>query len=339
VNLVQGDNENRLQLRGRVLTRAELERRVGSDPTADITIASARAELRYERQKWLRIVIEAEFARRSQLRDAFVRLRKDALRLRVGNFKAPGSIVQLDSIWTLPVVRRGLLDDVLADRLQIGGRRPGAALELEGPKSLLEPEFELGVHQSSGSAGDLLEEVGFATQTLAARAGVGPKSIRAAVFGELRPTAPIPGGELERFWAAGADARLDLELDDRYGLRVWAEAVVGNSWYDDDLFDDRHATFVAARLIGAWRSGGLERGQSYIESFAMFGAVDPDTLIVDDSMWEIVGGVNIGQWQKLRFTLQGEARRVSRNVPRPLDPLLTTLVDRSVLTLQLGAAF
>jgi hypothetical protein len=48
---------------------------------------------------------------------------------------------------------------------------------------------------------------------------------------------------------------------------------------------------------------------------------------------------DMGWWRLLRVTLQGEVRRVERNVPRLLDPLGTVNVDRQALLLQVGAAF
>jgi hypothetical protein len=330
--------EDQIELHGRVLLRGTLADQEGAARTTDLELASTRAEVRYERD-WLRIVIEAELTRRSLLRDAYARVRSGGLRLKAGQFKVPVSIVQLDSIWTLPVLERGLLDDVLVDRMQVGGRRPGLALELAGTKQDLAPSIELGIFQGSAATGDFLDEAALGAQSIAARAGLSPKPFDVAVFGELRSVVVIPGEDLQRYWSAGADAKLDLELAGGYGLRLWAEGIGGSSWYDDDLFDERRATFIAGRAIGAFRLGGEKRGRGYVELFTMLSAIDPDTHIVDDRLWEATGGVNAGWWKELRFTLQGEVRRADRNVPPLLDALGPIRSDRQALLLQVGAAF
>ena len=60
--------------------------------------------------------------------DAFVRLDgPGATRLTAGRFKSPFSERRLDSIWSLPVVDRGLVDHYLVKSNGLGGRRVGLA--------------------------------------------------------------------------------------------------------------------------------------------------------------------------------------------------------------------
>ena len=75
--------------------------------------------------------VQADVASRSMLKDAFVKLHdsKDLYRLYGGQFKAPLLQRELESSWDLPLIWRGLVDDYLVDRNQLGGRRLGAMAE------------------------------------------------------------------------------------------------------------------------------------------------------------------------------------------------------------------
>ena len=119
----------------------------------------------------------------------------------------------------------------------------------------------------------------------------------------------------------------------------WAEGIVGESWYEHELkpADDADATFVCARLITAYRFGGLLRGEAYIEPYGMVSALDPDAGISSDIAFEEVLGVNVGFWDIVRLGLQGEVVRVGRNFPRAVS--LGRLMDRTALVLQAGVQF
>jgi hypothetical protein len=72
-------------------------------------------------------VVEADLVADSPIEDAFVRLDGPyATRLQAGRFKAPFSTRRLESSWRLPLVDRGIVDDYLVRRNDLGGRRLGA---------------------------------------------------------------------------------------------------------------------------------------------------------------------------------------------------------------------
>ena len=82
--------------------------------------------------------------------------------------------------------------------------------------------------------------------------------------------------------------------------------------------------------------------QPFIETFATFGLLEPDTDSIDDLYWEAMAGVNMGHWRYTRLTLQFELGRADRNFPSVQyfsafgrEPLYR---HRAVL-LMVGAAF
>jgi hypothetical protein len=331
-------SRERFEIHGRAIGRAELGAVGDAEPALDLSLASARAELRYRYEQWLRVVAEAELAGKPRVRDAYVRFRGGMLGLRGGYFKLPGSAVELESGWTLPTARRGLLHEAFDDFMQIGGRRPGFQIEFYGPGSL-RPRAYAGVFQGSLPNGDLLEKVGAGSLNGGGRASLRLGPVEVGAFSQLRSTIVLADRGPERFWSAGADAKLDVDLGSWGGLRVWADGQAGSSWYDDDAFDDEDALFVAGRVVGGLRYGGLRKAEPYFEPFVAVHALDPDTRFTADLAFEIVGGINVGWWDLVRLTLELEHRSVDENFPPLFDETRSKLVDRKAVVLQLGAAF
>ena len=164
---------------GRLHARAEAARFEGEPYSALGSIEDARVEVRHE-WEWLRTVIEVDFSNGADLKDAYVRGTFEPWRGQAGNFKEPISAIEMESRWDLPVTTRGLLHDMLVDRLQIGFRRPGLMGTWRGPGEL-SPRVSLGAFQGTGadgeSQGDLLRT--------AARASTGP------LTSSTRPSMPI----------------------------------------------------------------------------------------------------------------------------------------------------
>jgi hypothetical protein len=313
----------KVEIRGRVFARGEAARVRHEEFVAQSSIASARAEAKYE-WEWLRAVIEVEFRDGADLKDAYVRATSDPWRGQAGQFKEPISAIEMESGWDLPVAGRGFLHDMLTDRLQIGFRRPGLMATLRGGGDL-DPRASVGVFQGTAPDG---EERGDLMRS-AARVQLEPGPAAVAVFFEHRDTEPVVGIETERFWLVGADATLDVA-----GLRAWTDVFFGSSWIDADVTDDDEATFVMARLIVAYRLGGDDAGRFYVEPYVMVGGLDPDLDIRDDLMSEVAGGVNIGAWHRVRLQLEAERYGVQRNTPAGY---LGT--DRLAFLAQIGAAF
>jgi hypothetical protein len=347
----------RLQPTGRVFVRASLERHheaviddVGAthvEPvdSFDLSIPSARVGLYYHAPvKWLTADVEVELTHKPELKDAWLRGRFRHATVQAGQFKMPFSVIEMESIWKLPLASRGLLHTALVKELQVAGRRPGFALELRG-RGKVRPSLTLGGFQGSVLVDDdpdkrdvdLLSRQSLSSQSWVARAELKAYDF---VFGaEYEDRLGTPELLVTKYYqTGGADMTLDTELG-RTGLRIWVEGIVGQSWLENRYKppDGRDAVFVAGRLITALRFLARKKGDFYIEPYGMLGVLDPDTEVSADFAVEEVLGVNVGLWRLVRLGLEGQVDRLQRNFPQTYyfgdDP------DRTALMLQAGAEF
>jgi hypothetical protein len=336
------------ELRGRVMSSAIYEHQrvpgaasltVDRD-TLNLEVSSARFGLKVEVLDWVSLVLEGEFAGRVRLRDGFVQAKRKHWAVRGGQFKMPISVFTLESPWQLPLARRGWLHELLSDHLLLSGRREGFQAQALGGGSL-DPALTLAAFRSvqwGADAGDPIPNPGLDDQTLVARLSVTPAGIEVAAVGQRRVTVVTqPHG----YYAAGLESTGDLEFE-RTGVRFWAEGYFGTSWLAFDPNSTATVNFVTARALAAYRLGGLSKGQPFIEPFATFGFLEPDTDAIDDLYWELMAGVNLGHWRYTRATLQFELGRADRNFPTVQyfsafgrEPLLRHLA----VVLMVGAAF
>ena len=231
----------------------------------------ARAKAK-DRSHQLRAEIEARVCRQGSAQDAYADLRLyDAgtkVDVKVGNFKVPFSAIQLDSLWTLPLADRGLLDNVIVNRLQLAGREVGATIDIEGAGDL-QPELRAGVFQGTDDAGNPLAVA--ASDRFGQNAMV-RLSLRPAHGLELGASASARVGakiELPLVVRRGYASELDVTLDVPAGpgqLRAWLEAMVGTSWIVGGTDPSHELTrFTEARGIAAWRFGRRERRARFFE--------------------------------------------------------------------------
>ncbi|HYO95486.1 MAG TPA: hypothetical protein VER33_13285, partial [Polyangiaceae bacterium] len=347
-----------LAVKGRVVLRSRLQRReseivnASGVPVAahvdslDVWLPDARFALRYQApQPWLSAEIEADFGGgRPSLRDGYVQARGKALSVRAGQFKMPVSAVDMESSWTLPTVGRGFVHELLTDWLDVGGRRPGVLVGYRA-KGGVRPRLSLGAFQGSvledldaqGRDTALLSEVELAAQSLVARAQLEvANGLEVGAFYEHRIGSPAIGAT-DQYATAGLDITLDHVLTNG-GVRFWVDGVVGESFYEHrDKPPGDDPLFFAGRALLGVRWGGTVEDAFYVEPFALAGVLDPDLDVTADFAWEVAAGVNVGLWKRARLTLQGEAKRASRNFPTAFflgqDP------DRFALLLQAGVAF
>jgi hypothetical protein len=122
--------------------------------------------------------------------------------------------------------------------------------------------------------------------------------------------------ETEHYWTLGGDMVLDMDLPNG-GLRMWVDGHAGASWYEheDKAEDDTDATFVAVRVIVAYRFGGTEDGELYVEPYGTLGVFEPDVDVTSDFLWEETLGINVGFWDYIRFSLQAGLSNAQRNFP------------------------
>jgi len=346
-----------VELKGRIFVLGELQRAEVTvvDPsiglattdrsTLDLTVASVRPSLRWQApQKWLTAVIEVEVTRKPDMRDGYVQAKHKQLTLRAGQFKMPGSAIETASPWALPMVRRGFMHTLLVDALDNAWRRPGLMLRWRGQYAL-RPEISAGVFQgvvvtseSMERDKDLIVAQSLSAQSLIARAQIEPLSgVEVGAYYNYRVGTPAIL-QTDRYWTAGADLVVDRTFA-AGGLRVWMDGTAGATWFEhpSKADDGEGATFLAARSILAWRFGGVEAEQIYVEPYATFGVLDPDTQVVADLALEAAVGLNVGLWQRCRVSAQGEVYRTERNFPPGyflgLDP------DHVAALLQVGVTF
>jgi hypothetical protein len=317
----------KVEIGGRVFARGEAVRVEGEETEAHATIASARLEAKYDWQ-WLRAVVELEFRDGADLRDVYLRASNDVWRGQAGRFKEPVSAIEMESAWDLPMASRGYLHDVLTDQLGIAGRHLGAMGTWRGEP--LDARVSVGLFQGTDLDGNELADAARA----AARGSVQVSEVELGTFFEYRES--NPAGRLTRLWAAGVDATVKV-----IGIRAWMDAIVGSSW-EDETVDQELARFALVRLIAAYRLGGKDSGDLYLEPFVSGGLLDPDLDIRADLMTELALGVNVGAWKRARLQLEVERHHGRRNSPEQLEPVPfpnATFDDRLAFLCQIGAAF
>jgi hypothetical protein len=290
----------------------------------DVRVDNARFGLKYQTPlAWLSGQLEADFAGRPEVKDAFARADWKRFRVQVGQFKVPCSAIELATSWELPTADREIVHDLMLDWLDLAGRRPGVALELRGERPW-RPRITIGAFQGSvmrdltpGSRDTtLVEGLSLDSQTLVARGQIEFGPLAVGAYYQDRVGSPDVF-ETGHFWTAGGDASLDYE----YGsgaLRLWADLTAGESWYEHSrkADDDESGTFVAARVIGGSRFGGMEQAEPYIEPFFSAAFFDPDAEVMADAVVEVANGVSAGFWDVARVSLQGQATVFGRNFPQ-----------------------
>jgi hypothetical protein len=159
--------EKSLRVSGRVFARASADER--DDFERSLSVASARVGVSTSFDH-VEAEVSADLSSKSLLKDAFVRLSDSHKRLRLygGQFKAPFLARSLESSWSLPLMRRGLVEDYLVDTHELGGRRMGLMGEVR-LKGLWHLKVSGGLFQ--GSKDELGERT---SEDAAARVSVSP---------------------------------------------------------------------------------------------------------------------------------------------------------------------
>jgi hypothetical protein len=318
-----------------------------NNPTTDLdlSVQSARVGFEYRSpMEWLTLEVQAELAGRVELKDAVAEAKQKHWDAKVGQFKMPIGAFEMDSPWDLPIVHRGFVNELLVDRLDVAGRRPGVTIGVRAGGAV-KPSLTLGVFQGSALATqtaddrdvDLISEQGTDSQTEIARAQIKVEELKVGLVYQHRLGAPTVG-KTKHYWTAGFDAYWEW-LHGAGGFRIWADAMAGESWYEhvSKAVDGDEATFATVRALVAYRFGGVEQGDLYVEPFLFGAAHDPDVDVVADQAVEGMLGLAAGYWDRARLTLQGEIVRTRRNFPDSYS--VSSDPDRLALLLQAGVAF
>jgi hypothetical protein len=320
-----------LEVTGRLAARRTEVHATEREPATELEIRRARVELDYRYQKLLRAVLEVDGGEGFELRDAFVRVGRKALAVRVGQFKPPLSGMELVSSWRLPLARRGLVHNALVDHLRFAGRRPGVQLEWRGEPAW-KPQLTAGAFQGSDGAGRLFRTVGVLQTNLLARASVEPGRSELGASAALVGTEAFAGIGIGRYWIAALDASTRARLGP-VRLRGWGEAMYGTSFYGTGALG-RDTPFVGGRLLVAGRLWGSRTDAPYVELFAQAEQLRFDVAVEDSELRGYVVGLNTGFWDRFRLTLQAEQRRAGARSPY-LSAGGNQLRDRTVYLVQL----
>lgn len=349
-------SKHELKLKARVFALAELSHRretvVGTDASLvtrdrdglDLSLQSARVGAEYRSPiPWLSAELELELAGKPRVKDAYVEA-GDHVFAKAGQFKVPAAALELASPWKVPMVRRGFVHDLLTDWMDVGERRPGLALGYRD-KGGLKPRLTVGVFQGTTLKqvvpGDrdtkLIDHASLEAQTFAARGEITLFGVAVGGWYEQRVGSRAVG-QFEHYATFGLDATTDLRLGPG-ALRFWLDGMGGQSFYvaGTEAVSDPKPWFAAARALVAYRFGGSEQGEAYVEPFGFFGMLDPDASITSDAASEAAVGIAGGLWDRARLTLQAETTHAQRNFPGGLfehqEP------DHKSVLLQAGARF
>ena len=345
-----------LQLKGRIFVLSEVSHRhetvVGSTgaleardrDALDLSLQSVRFGINYRSPlRFLSAQLELEAAGKLRFKDAFIEAGRTFF-VKAGQFKVPSSVFELDSPWTLPLARRGLVHDLMTDWLDIAGRRPGVAIGYHG-RGGIKPRLTLGVFQGTTLKGvvpgdrdvKLIDHASMSAQTYAARGEISLWSVTLGAWFEQRVGSTVVA-DFSHFSTFGLDAELAQPLGNG-ALRVWLDGSGGESLYvaADKPGRDSSPWFASGRALVGYRFGGLALGDPYIEPFGFVALLDPDTEVVSDFVTEAAVGVAAGFWDRARITLQGELTNGQRNFPSGF--LDNQNPDHSSLLLQAGARF
>ncbi len=255
---------------------------------AELTRARLKTSFRYGR--WLRADVEPDFGgAQADLADVFLRVTPiPELDLQVGQAKSPFGLLEIEGRWRLPVITRGIVSDVVRDRLGFGGRHFGTRLRWRGRGLPLRPELELGAYGDDATA--LGDDV---TGRLALRL---TKGLHVHLAGSSRVGAAVAG-------ARGHLGALSA-LFDRRGWWLAGEAQLGRVRLTgrDGLDAGVDATILTARLVAARRF--TLPAELILEPFLGAELLEPNLATRDDLGVGLRAGLNLLWHERLRLGLE-----------------------------------
>ncbi len=319
--------------------------------TFDQDVASARLSVEYRHHRTLKTAIEVELGSgEAELKDAYVRWRPlRSFGIKAGHIKRPISAIQLEGLWDLPIIERGLLSDLEFNtvKLPFGGRSTGVALEWEPrsmPVTLTLGAFEPDVAVTLDAGKELPADV-YARVELA----VAKKINLGASFGWvgylLKP-------DKQEGYRHAPVASVDAHVR-RKRFELWVDAFTGVDILPfaidvatldlpctmetpdsppvcppAELIADR-GLYIAGRAVAALRLPGVG-GARELQPFASGSIIDLNVEFVDDEVAQV--GIGLAARITKRLRVQAELDRTWARDDAPA-------ADVTAFALQLGAAF
>lgn len=309
----------------------------GWDKRYALSRARLSVTLRY--RDLLRATIEPDFAgaacarsgslcEEADLSDVFLDFRPfEGFDLRAGQAKTPYGLFETVSAWRLPSVRRGLVSEIVTDRLGFGGRRFGARARARARGLPTKPSLELGTYVDLGGQSD---------EDVASRIGVRPfKGAALELAGYLRAHASSDGDH-------GAASTLGFAYDRKRSF-VLVDVTLGRARLlrIDGVETGRDSTFVAGRLLfarafplggkgeqalpGAWQWRDAE-----VEPYIAIDGLDPNIRDTDDRGGSFRAGVNLYYLRAFRISGELERRVGQVGFVSPRETLLSLLLGVSL---------
>ncbi len=319
-------------------------------------VASARLSVEYHYRSGLKTSVEVEFSGgQAKMRDVYVRWRpRRSFTLQAGRFKKPISAVQLEGLWKLPVVERGLLSDLEFGGviLPLGGRGDGIQFAFD-PQDLpfavklavFQPELLVGIDVTEHVPADVYARVEFdVTDDV-----VWGASLATVSYFE-KPSqstgfrhAPVSGLDLTiatgrfRLWAdvmLGIDT-LPFALDVAT-IDLPCYTIPGDGEDNPDVVVcpgpeviADGGLFVAARGVASVRFKP-SRYLRTVEPFVAASFIDLNTTFKEDEALQYGFGVSSKINKRLRWQFQFDRTTAAEDAP---------VGDSTVFAVQLGASF
>ncbi len=316
----------RFEFSAQLFVRARARKEQDADFAKSYALTRARLNLTVRYQDLLRVTIEPDFASAfcsvtgtvcsdAELSDAFFEVSPlEELDVRIGHAKAPFGSLETTSAWRLPAQRRGMLNDVLVERLGFGGRKLGAKARVKLKQIAFKPSLELGTYTSPDRD---------AAEDFAARAIVKPWKNGEVQLQAYGANDALTNGGLA---ASGALA----VLHETKKIFAVAEVFYGRgrllSLSGDTGVD---SSFFALRALAAYAIRIDEGRRFELEPYFGGDVFDPSLDARDDLGFELRGGANFYFLRMFRVNVEAARRQGQSAFPEP---------DATVLSLLLGAS-
>lgn len=276
-----------LHFRARVHARYEV---FEEEPKHAFVLPEARLAVNAEPLPWLGAQIDVDFSSAVALRDGFVDVGPQWLRLRLGRFKRPFSRLQLMSLRTVPLWRRGIVNRVIVRNFGFGDRDRGA--KLHGRIGGF--GYEAGVFNGSDIGS---RDSDFGKDAVARVRYRFSKALRVGASGSLRyasnPQNPVARPRKDR-WATEIDARVRLGNFDMLAEATWAQGP--RTRLGPEYFGALIYFMYRVKLAENLKLRPLVKAE----------ILDHNVYKTDDVALSVTAGVNLHLTKWLRVMLQGE---------------------------------
>lgn len=259
---------------------------------APFDLSRARLKFSVRFGSWLRADVEPDFGgAQADIADVFLQVRPvKRFDVRLGQAKVPFGFLESASRWRLPSLRRGMVNNIVFDRLGFSVRRVGVRARLRLSKATLRPTIEAGVY---GEPDNTFAEHAAGRMSIRLRKGT---RLALAGYSVARASENDARGQ------AGA---VSLLMNTK-AVFAGSEVQMGRASLlaATGLNPGQDATFIAARAIGAYR---FDLGPDFtLQPYALVEIFEPNLNTSDDLSYSGRAGVNLVWLERLRMGIEGD---------------------------------